>query len=75
MILGMGSNKRLVAITGFKRGGASYTHSHLEDRMTKKELLKKGGGWWDNYHTRLNDYDGIQVIFPAERKENDESVM
>ena len=70
-MFGIGSNKRLVAITCFKRGGdASYIHSHLEDRMTKKKMLKMVGEWWDNYHTGFNDYDGIQVMFPEERKEN-----
>lgn len=70
-MFGIGSDKRLVAITGFKRGGdASYIQSHLEDRMTKKEMLKKVDEWWDNYTTGLNDYDGIQVIFLFEPEEN-----
>ena len=72
-MFGISNGKRLVAITGFKRGGdASYIHSHLEEKMTKKEMLKRVEEWWDNYGTGLNDYDGIQVIFPVERDGNDD---
>ena len=55
-MFGISNGKRLVAITGFKRGGdASYIHSHLEEKMTKKEMLKQVEEWWDNYGTGLND--------------------
>ena len=63
MILCSSGKKRLVSITTFKRGGeASFIQGHLEERLTKKEMLERVSEWWDNYGTRLNDYDGIQLI-------------
>ena len=62
-MFGINSDKRLISIDEFKRDGASCTHSHLEDRMTKKEMLKKVSEWWDNHGTGLDDYDGIHVKF------------
>ena len=73
MILCSSGKKRLVSITTFKRGGeASFIQGHLEDRLTKKEMLEKVSEWWDNYGTHLDDYDGIQVLFPFDRKEGND---
>ncbi len=70
---GKTGKKRLVSITTFKRGGeASFIQGHLEDRLTKKEMLKKVEEWWDNHGTGLDDYDGIQVLFQFDRKEGND---
>lgn len=63
-MFGFGDDKKekLVAITMFKRGGEASVASHCEGNFTKKEVLKKVSEWWDNHGTRLNDYDGIQLI-------------
>lgn len=66
-MFGIGSNKRLVAITGFKRGGEASVESNFKGDLTKKEVLKKVSEWWDNHGTGLDDYDGIQITV---RKEN-----
>ena len=66
-MFGINSDKRLISIDEFNRDGASYTNSHLEDRMTKKEMLKRVSEWWDNHGTCFEDYDGIQVKFSFEK--------
>ena len=63
------SDERLVAITTFNQ--ARDIQGHWEGRTTKKELLKKVEKWWDSHGTGLDDYDGIQVLFPFEREGND----
>ena len=64
MILCSSGKKRLVSITTFKRGGeASFIQGHLEERLTKKEMLERVSEWWDNHETGLDDYDGMQIIF------------
>ena len=66
-MFGMPRKRMRVAITSFKRDGdASYVHSHLEDTLTKKEVLNQVSEWWDNHGTGFNDYDGIQVVFQHE---------
>jgi len=61
---GKTGKKRLVSITTFKRGGeASFIQGHLEERLTKKEMLERVSEWWDNHETGLDDYDGMQIIF------------
>ena len=64
MILCSSGKKRLVSITTFKHGGeASFIQGHLEERLTKKEMLERVSEWWDNHGTGLDDYDGMQIIF------------
>lgn len=61
-MFGMSKKRMRVAITSFRSGGdASYGHSHLEDNLTKKEVLKQVSEWWDNHGTGFNDYDAIQL--------------
>ena len=69
-MFGMGGKKKRVAVTAFKKGGEASVASHIEGEFTKREVLKKVSEWWDNHGTGLDDYDGIQVMFPVERKEN-----
>ena len=73
MILCSSSRKRLVSITTFKRGGeASFIQGHLEDRLTKKEMLEKVSEWWDSHGTGLDDYDGIRIIFKKKGEQGGE---
>ena len=68
-MFGMGKRKR-VAVTAFKRGGEASVASHIEGEFTKREVLKKVSEWWDSHGTGLDDYDGIQVVFPFEQEVN-----
>ena len=68
-MFGMGKKKH-VAVTAFKKGGEASVSSHIEGEFTKREVLKKVSEWWDNHGTGLNDYDGIQVVFPFEQEGN-----
>ena len=70
-MFGMGKRKH-VAVTAFKKGGEASVASHIEGEFTKKEVLKKVSEWWDNHGTGLDDYDGIQVLFPFDRKEGND---
>ena len=67
-MFGLFQKKKWVAVTMFKRGGEASVSSHIEKNFTKDEVLKKVAEWWDNYGTHLDDYDGIQVLFPFDRK-------
>ena len=54
--------KKQVSVTSFKRGGETSVESNFKGDLTKKEVLKKVGEWWDNHGSRLDDYDGIQIV-------------
>ena len=71
-MFGFSKKSKRVAITMFKRGGEASVASNCEGNFTKKEVLKKVSEWWDSQGTRFNDYDGIQVLFPFDRKEGND---
>lgn len=54
--------KKQVSVTSFKRGGEASVESNFKGDLTKKEVLKKVGEWWDNHGSNLDDYDGIQIV-------------
>ena len=54
--------KKQVSVTSFKRGGEASVESNFKGDLTKKEVLKKVGEWWDNHGSCLDDYDGIQIM-------------
>ena len=54
--------KKQVSVTSFKRGGEASVESNFKGDLTKKEVLKRVGEWWDNHGTHFEDYDGIQIV-------------
>ena len=58
--------KKRVSVTSFKRGGNASVGSNFQGQLTKKEVLKRVGEWWDNHGTHFEDYDGIQIVFQHE---------
>lgn len=58
--------KKRVSVTSFKRGGEASVESNFKGQLTKKEVLKRVGEWWDNHGTHFEDYDGIQIVFQNE---------
>ena len=58
--------KKQVSVTSFKRGGEASVESNFKGQLTKKEVLKRVGEWWDNHGSHLDDYDGIQIVFQHE---------
>ena len=54
--------KKQVSVTSFKRGGEASVESNFKGDLTKREVLKKVGEWWDNHGSHLDDYDGIQIV-------------
>lgn len=58
--------KKQVSVTSFKRGGEASVESNVKGLLTKKEVLKRVGEWWDNHCTHFEDYDGIQIVFQHE---------
>lgn len=60
-MFGLGCRKRRVRITCSKPIEGGGSQSFIEDTLTKKELLRQVGEWWDNHGTGFNDYDAIQL--------------
>ena len=58
--------KKQVSVTAFKRGANASVGSNFKGQLTKKEVLKRVGEWWDNHGTHFEDYDGIQIVFQNE---------
>lgn len=63
-MFGLGKKKR-ITIVAFTKVGDRSVAARMQGELTKREVLKKVGKWWDNHGTRLDDYDGIQIT--AER--------
>ena len=65
--------KKQVSVTSFKRGGEASVESNFKGQLTKKEVLKRVGEWWDSHGTGLDDYDGIQITVRKEKNHGKET--